>query len=327
MQIVVVLRCEEIEIVADEVKHEPIGLDTFFHYNGCVVLCFSVRNLGDARCGRRRREVNDTLLLIDLPDGLRSRRHLNGVFFFNAVVPAVNAVGIVCERTFCVSERNESGGCDRVEVLFGAFHVACLCHKQTVGHAGAVERVGLGVVQSAIAVGFDVQIQNIVFEHVELIVDGIDAFGNESCSRCKHLLTASVCFDCAKLVVVFIAIFARCGLDVIDCVSIVAPNNVFDFFDESAFDCAFTFVGGFVVHARKIDIADCVVRVVENSGRREEIFCRASADCADKLRHRTVCFGAHKVGVDGRRRAGFILCGVDGGIVNPVAVDCDSADV
>ena len=327
MQIVVVLRCEEIEIVADEVKHEPIGLDTFFHDDGCIILCFSVRNLGDARCGRRRREVDDTLLLIDLPNRLRSRRHLNGVFFFNAVVPAVNAVGIVCERTFCVSERNESGGCDRVEVLFGAFHVACLCHKQTVGHAVAAECVGLGVVQSAIAVGFDVQIQNIVFEHVELIVNGVFAFLDKSALCGKHLLTASVCFDCAKIIVVFIAVLARSGLHIENRIGCIIPNHIFDFFDESAFDCAFTFVGGFVVHARKIDIADCVVRVVENSGRREEIFCRTSADRADKLRHRTVGLGAHKVGVDGRRRAGFILCGVDGGIVNPVAVDCDSADV
>ena len=156
---------------------------------------------------------------------------------------------------------------------------------------------------------------------------GVFTLGDERILRGKHFLTASVRLDCAKVVVVFVAIFARSGLHIENRIGCIIPNHIFDVFGKRAFDCAFTFVGGFVVHARKIDIADCVVRVVENSGRREEIFCRTSADCADKLRHRTVCFGAHKVGVDGGRRAGFILVGVDGSVVNPFAVYCDSADV
>lgn len=37
VQIIVVVTCKEIEIVANKIKHEPIGLDAFFHDDGRIV--------------------------------------------------------------------------------------------------------------------------------------------------------------------------------------------------------------------------------------------------------------------------------------------------
>ena len=155
------------------------------------------------------------------------------------------------------------------------------------------------VIKRAIAVLFDVHIHEAVLKDVELVVDMIFSFRNERVDGCERLFVAAVRFDRAEVIVVFVTILARCAFNEENRVGCIIPNDVFDVFDERAFNRTLALIGGLVVHAGEVDITDSVVYEVEHSALGEHILCRTRADSADKLRHRTVGFGAHKVGVDG----------------------------